>query len=78
MSPVIFWKLKEVDSLLSSKTISLRLYWRFQFRLDFRLCSAPALWQKVLTVNGSEAAISSVLHCPPLNWKVGCSIHGHW
>ena len=21
---------------------------------------------------------SSVVKCPPLNWKVGCSIHGHW
>jgi len=20
----------------------------------------------------------SVVLCPPLNWKVGCSIHGHW
>jgi len=28
---------------------SLRLYERFQFRLDFGLCSATALWQKVLT-----------------------------
>jgi len=21
---------------------------------------------------------SSVINCPPLNWKVGCSIHGRW
>jgi len=28
---------------------SLRLYYSFQFRLDFRLCSATALSQKVLT-----------------------------
>jgi len=21
---------------------------------------------------------SSVVKCPPLNWKVGCSIHSHW
>jgi len=24
------------------------------------------------------AAISSVVECLPLNWKVGCSIHDHW
>jgi len=24
------------------------------------------------------AAISSVVERPPLKWKVGCSIHGHW
>jgi len=28
---------------------SLRYYSSFQFRLDFGLCSATALWQKVLT-----------------------------
>ena len=28
--------------------------------------------------NQSRAANSSVVKCPPLNWKVGCSIHGHW
>jgi len=36
-----------MDSLLSSKCC-LRLL-SFQFRLDFGLCSATALWQKVLT-----------------------------
>ena len=39
-----------------------------------------------LSVQSSECALqffswdstSSVAKCPPLNWKVGCSIHGHW
>jgi len=25
----------------------------------------------------SRGDTSSVVKCPPLNWKVGCSIHGH-
>jgi len=26
----------------------------------------------------SHVGINSVVKCPPLNWKLGCSIHGHW
>ena len=30
------------------------------------------------TIESTGGGNSSVVKCPPLNWRVGCSIHGHW
>jgi len=80
MSPLIFWNLKEMDSLFSSKCLvygCIKVFSSGQI-LMFRNCAvAESAYGASLTMNGSKAAISSVLECPPLNWKDGYSIHGH-